>query len=267
MSDTPESTDPLLPLMPRGVAAFAQSSWLRLLIVQAIFGLLAGGCIAIFFESSCEPAITDFVHSLPEHLWLNKGGIPAPPDTASGHTGFLSLSLSPEEHDSDLTSDIVFLFGQRTVQIGSLFGWSTFRYPVVEDMDIGRAGMMPRWGAWRPPIDAIIIIGTSCLLIVIWHLYAFPAAFLLRFLAFFGDRRLAKSGAWKLSCACLLPGSFLLSIGILLYAAHWLDLLRFLIWMGVHLIVGWIYFFVTPFWLPPVKGITGENPFASPAED
>jgi hypothetical protein len=91
----------------------------------------------------------------------------------------------------------------------------------------------------------------------------------LRVYAFFKDRQLTVLGSWKLASAALLPGGLLTTAGIVLYGLGSIDLLQLLILWALHLMVGWVYLFVSPLRLPRASDAASgaRNPFggAKPA--
>ena len=84
--------------------------------------------------------------------------------------------------------------------------------------------------------------------------------------AFFKDRQLTVLGSWKLAAAALLPGALLTAAGIVLYGLGLIDLLQFLFLWALHLMVGWVYLFVSPLRLPRASDAAAapRDPFAKP---
>jgi hypothetical protein len=80
---------------------------------------------------------------------------------------------------------------------------------------------------------------------------------------FFANRDLSLPGSWRLAGAALMPGALLLSAAIVLYGWGALDLVRLAISAAVHLVMGWVYLFVSPLSLPRRQAAAAkENPFA-----
>jgi hypothetical protein len=97
---------------------------------------------------------------------------------------------------------------------------------------------------------------------VIWAclatVYALPAWLV----GFFADRDLTLRGSWRLAGAALMPGALFLSAAIGLYGWGALDLVRLAVAAAVHLVMGWIYLFVSPLCLPRHPAVTAvANPF------
>jgi hypothetical protein len=63
--------------------------------------------------------------------------------------------------------------------------------------------------------------------------------------------------------AALMPGALLLSGAIALYGWGALDIVRLSIAAALHLVMGWVYIFISPLRLPRQAVATAqENPFA-----
>ena len=63
-----------------------------------------------------------------------------------------------------------------------------------------------------------------------------------------------------------MPGALLLAAAILLYDFGGLDLVRLAFVVAAHLVLGWIYFFVSVLFLPrqAASAAGRRNPFAPP---
>ena len=86
----------------------------------------------------------------------------------------------------------------------------------------------------------------------------FLPAWLICFLA---DRDLNIRQSWRLAGAALMPGALLLTAAIAFYALGALDLIQMSFAVGAHLVLGWIYLFISPLFLPRVSPADKRNPF------
>jgi len=57
-----------------------------------------------------------------------------------------------------------------------------------------------------------------------------------------------------------MPGALFLTFAIVGYGLHWLDLIRLGGLAGLHFLIGWIYLYISPLFLPRIAAIT-PNPF------
>ena len=84
-------------------------------------------------------------------------------------------------------------------------------------------------------------------------------------LCFFANRDLNLRASWKLAGAALMPGALLLSCALLLYELGGFDLVQLCFAFGMHLIIGWIYLFVSPLFLNRAVPAEKKNPFVPKA--
>ena len=80
-------------------------------------------------------------------------------------------------------------------------------------------------------------------------------------LCFFANRDLNFRASWKLAGAALMPGALLLSFALVLYELGVFDLVQLCFAFGMHLVIGWIYLFVSPLFLNRAFSAEKQNPF------
>ena len=269
MSETkPEIENPMpvawQPLTPGGVAAFASGSTNRLRVMQVCFAALASLCVIWFLNRTCAPVILEAVQNLPDTAEISGGQLRGAQPTALAARRFLSLSVDFEQSGSfGRESTVQFEFSTNRFQVCSLLGCLGFSYPKDWNLDLGRPIIEPKFGAWKPYLLALAGLGAFLGLLLSWTvlacLYAAPA----KMIACFNDRSLTWSGSWRLAGAALMPGAMMLSIGILLFGAGTIDLVRFGLLFAAHFVVGWIYLVAAPFRLPlvPDQPLVKKNPF------
>lgn len=265
MSALAEPTFAWEPVTPRGVAAFARASFERLLAVQSVVALLAAAAFAWVCWDGFYPTINSAVAQLPATGEIRDGTLhvpdPSPQILAEG--SFLEINIDPK-HSGQIRSpaQFQFEFGGDSLCIFSLFGETEIPYPTGQRFHFNRTDLQPLWGAWAPDLLALATIGAFLGLMLSWALLAsiyFPTVWLV---CFFTNRDLNFRGCWRLAGAALMPGALLMSLSLLLYDFGDFDLVQLCFAFGMHLVIGWIYLFISPLFLsrqlPKPKG----NPFS-----
>jgi hypothetical protein len=77
----------------------------------------------------------------------------------------------------------------------------------------------------------------------------------------FSNRDLSFGASWKLAGAALMPGALLLSVALVLYDLGGFDIVQLCFAFGMHLVLGWIYLFVSPMFLNRALPAEKKNPF------
>ena len=254
------------PLTVRGVAAFASASWGRLLIVQFMVALLAAGTVVWLLHKAWFPQIGEAIRQLPPQGELRSGRLDwqgaTPARLAEGR--FLALVVDLD-HTGGARSPahVQVEFGRADYEIFSLLGYVSGPYPRDWVVAFNRTELVPWWGAWAPAILALVaglvVVGLMVSWVCLGMVYFLPAWLV----GFFANRDLSLPGSWRLAGAALMPGALLLSAVIVLYGWGALDLVRLAISAIVHLVMGWVYLFVSPLCLPRRQAAAAkENPFA-----
>lgn len=265
MSAPSASTFAWEPFTPRGVAAFAGAGFGRLLLVQFIVALLAAAVVAWFVDTDCFPAIETAIQKLPAKGEILAGRLDwfdgSPKLLADGR--FLALDVDLD-HSGQLrsTADAQIEFGRTTVRVFSLLGYLDWNYPRDYTIAFNRTELAPLWGAWKA--ELLMAVGAAaiiCLLLSWWllaTLYFLPAWLF----GFYTNRDLNFRQSWRLSGAALMPGALMMTAAMAFYGLGFLSLVSFGFIYGMHLIMGWIYLFLSLLFVPraptaPKRG----NPF------
>jgi hypothetical protein len=254
------------PLTLRGVAAFAQASFGRLLLVQLIVALVAAGTVLWFLHQNWFPAISEAIRALPTQGAIRSGRLdwsgPSPASLAEGR--FLALVVDLD-HAGQARSPahVQIEFGRTDVKAYSLFGHLQGGYPLSRTLAFNGTDLLPWWGAWSPVILAIIAGGVVAGLMVTWAglaaLYSLPVWLI----AFFANRDCSLAGSWRLAGAALIPGALLMCAAILLYGYGALDLVHLAAAGAVHLVIGWGYVLASPLCLSRhLPAQADDNPFS-----
>jgi hypothetical protein len=254
------------PLTMRGVAAFADASLRRLVLVQLIVALVAAGSVVWFLHQAWFPTIGEAIRQLPPQGVLRSGRLdwqgPTPSRLAEGR--FLALVVDLD-HSGEARSPapVQVEFGRSNCEVFSLFGCMQGAYPPGWAVAFNRTELGPWWGAWAPATLAIVAVLVVGGLMLSWAglatVYFLPAWLV----GFFANRTLSLCGSWRLAGAALMPGALLLSAATVLYGWGALDLVLLATAAAAHLVVGWIYLIVSPLCLPRCRAEEAkENPFA-----
>lgn len=248
-------------------ASFATARVWRLALAQAIVALLAGLTVAQTLRHVWLPVCEDAMRQLPEGGALRDGRLiwPTNSPVRLAENSFLTVDVDTDKTGSfSHLADLGIELGSHSLKFYSLFGFLELPYPSDANIVLTRASVEPWWGARKPFV--LIGVGAAIALGVFasWLALAVPYAIAVRVLTFYLDRAVTLWGAWKLAAAALLPAAFVMTAAIGLYALQRLPLAGLLLMMPLHLVVGWIYIFVTPAWLPKISEVraAGKNPFA-----
>ena len=266
---TPPAPFAWQPFTPRGVAAFAHATLGRLLLVEMIIAVLAAGAVVWLLSAAWFPAIRQAIHQLPEQGAIRNQELDSPvtfPQSLAENRPFILFVLDLErQRNASQTSDVLVEFHKTNFQICSIFGCLVFDYPRGPGVEFNRAKLTSLWDAWEPVLLSLAALAVVVVLFVSWTLLATLYCAIVRVLGFFKDRDLNWRSSWRLASASLMPGALLLIVGILAYGVGAADLLRLLLLLPIHFVVGWIYLAVSPLFVPRLPALPppGTNPFAS----
>ncbi len=261
-----ESTIAWEPITPRGVAAFARASYERLLAVQALLALATALIVVWVLANGFFPTVDAAVNQLPDSGQIIRGELDVPDASphllAEGH--FLAFIVDAK-HTGVIRSpaQFQFEFGGDSLLIISLLGYAEIDYPTDQSFYFNHTDMQPKWGAWRPVILGLVGVGAFIGLMVSWFLLATLYFLPVWLLSFFANRDLNFLESWRLAGAALMPGALLMSLSIWLYGLEVFDLVKLCFAFGMHLLIGWIYLLVSPFFLNRAVPAQKKNPFAT----
>jgi hypothetical protein len=254
------------PVTPRGVAAFAQARTGRLLVVQLAVAILAAAVVVWFVHANWFPVISEAIRHMPEQGQIRGERLewPGTSPTTLAENRFLALTVDlKHEGQARSPAHLQAEFGESSVKIFSLFGFFEQRYSRKWRIAFNRPELQPWWGAWTPELHALTAMGVVVALMLSWSILTIlygPVAWLIAFLA---DRELSFRGSLRMAGAALMPGALLFTVAIVSYGLAFVDLVGLLILAAAHLLTGWIYVVVSPWFLPicaeakPLK----DNPF------
>jgi len=256
------------PFTPRGVAAFAQATLRRLLLVQLIVALLVALAVVWFLSDAYFPVLSKVIVQLPADSEVRGGALNWSGDTPTllAENRFLAVSVDLKESAQIRSVAHVQLdLGRTHLFARSLFGYLPVDYPTGWRIAVNREELQPLWGAWRPAILAGAFIAVVAGLFVTWFGLATLFAGPVWLFSFYLNRELSLRGSWRLCGAALMPGALLLLLALSFYDLGAMDLVQLAFVFVAHLVLGWIYLGVSPLFLSRVSEAKplAKNPFAS----
>jgi hypothetical protein len=255
------------PFTPRGIAAFGETSWGRLFLVQAVVALFAATMVIWLVRLAWFPVLTQAAHRLPREGEIRGGKLRwnASQPQMLAENYFLAVSVDLDHAGGAISPAHVGLeMERRELRAYSILGYVRIPYPTGWRFAFNQPEVEPAWGAWRPAVLALVGALTVAALFVSWTalatVYFLPAWMA----AYFANRRLTIGGSWRLAGASLMPGAMFFSVCLVVYGFGGLDLIRLAFAAGLHLLIGWIYLGVALARLPHESTATAKtNPFAA----
>ncbi len=255
------------PFTPRGVAAFAAARVGRLWLVQL---LVAGVCATVvvwFVSADWLPVVRQAVGRLPPGACVRAGRLEwtAATPMRLAENRFLALVVDAKDAGTEgRVADLELVLHQTHLALGSLLGDVPVAYPSRGwSVSLDLATAAPWWGAWESPLLVMLWIGVVLGLMATWFVLATLYSPFVWAFGFFANRRLGWGAGWKLGGAALMPGAAVLVAGLVGYGALGLDLIRLGVLFLLHVITGWVYLLVSPYFLPVVQEAKSDpaNPF------
>jgi hypothetical protein len=256
------------PLTFGGIARFAYARAGRVWFVSFLVAAICAGVVIWFLARCVTPQITQAIENLPPVSQIRDGQL-IWPGTNVIHLAegpWLSISVEPLDQTSSSTSDFDLKLASRELRLRSLLGYSALPYPRGWVLELKKDDLLPRWGAWKPMVLAVVGVATVLGLLITWWLLALLYTPLVRFISYYADRDVTVRAVIKMNMAALLPAAIFMSAGILLYSMMELSLPALLVIGGLHFLVQLFYLLCVPFALPKVPEAPVLNPFKSAQE-
>ena len=260
------STRAWQPLTPRGVGAFARAPSGRLFLLELVVALLAAGVVGWFAQSAWCPVLTAAIARMPDQGAIRHGVMDwrgAAPQVLAENR-FLALSVDlPHAGEAHSPAHLQVELGMHDVQFSSLLGYERVAYWHRWTLPCNRVELTAWWGAWRPPLLALLIAGVVVMLFLSWNLMAWLYSLPALLVGFFANKDLSLVGSWRLCSAALMPGAVLMSAAIPLYRLGWFDLVGLSVALAAHFVLGWVYIVASVLRLErhPALSATESNPF------
>jgi hypothetical protein len=252
------------PLTPAGVANFAHATFARLILVQLAVALLTAGTVVWFVSTAYYPSITSAIDRLPSQGGVSAGVLTWTTNSpiTLAESRFLAIAVDLEGNGSARSpAHIQLEFGKRQALVLSLLGFWPVPYGPSWVFPLNRAELEPWWGAWAIPILGVIFLGTVVWLFAAWLCLATLYTPPVWLIGFFANRELSLTGSWRLAGAALMPGALFGALAILCYGLGVFDPLRLAVALAVHLVIGWAFICIAPFWVQPLADLPSGNPF------
>jgi hypothetical protein len=251
------------------VAAFARAPLWRLLLAQLVVALLAAAVMGWFLEEEWFPVVRAAIRQMPDEGEIRTQRLDwrgsSPVKLAGNH--FLGLGVDLD-HSGQLAreSQVQLEFGRRDLQITvtPLPGHFVVEYPAGWRIAFNRPELDSRWGAWEPELLAGAAAAMVAGLLLSWTVLATIYCVPVRLITLYENRDLKWGQSWRLSGAALMPGALFLTFGLLIYGVSSMAVAQLGVIWALHLVIGWIYLFISPFFLPrhPAAGAARGNPFS-----
>jgi hypothetical protein len=233
------------PLTFGGVAAFAGARLGRLLAAELVVAVTAAVVVVWFLHRAYCPVVLRAIQQMPETARVADGALQGVPGTLVAESGFLAIAATPQaSREIGQDADLQIQLRPNDLCAGSVFwpDWGLdFSYGRGTTLNLARSNLEPWWSAWQPVLLAGTGVAVVLFLLLSWAvlaaIYMAPA----KFMAWFTDRYLPWSGAWRLASAASLPGALVATGAIILYGWSVIDLVGLSFFGALHVIIGWIY--------------------------
>ena len=228
--------------------------------------MLAAASVVWQVNTAWSPVIQQAISQLPDEGRIENGQLQWTQATplVLAQNFFLVLSVDLDEPEIvNQATDVRCTFGKTRLFLGSLLGQVSIPYSTNRAWPFNRTELEPWWGAWKPIVQGGVGITVLVGLLLLWQILAWLYSPLVRIIGFWLNRDLNWRGSRKLAGAALMPGTLLLSAGIVAYGWQQLNLLGLLLALAVHWAIGWVYLVLSPFWLPRAGTMPqrADNPF------
>ncbi|MGA2751123.1 MAG: hypothetical protein ABSG59_20335 [Verrucomicrobiota bacterium] len=228
-----------------GVAAFANPRLGRLMLIELLVAVVFGTTLVWFVQRRYFPVIVQAIQRMPETARLEQGRLEGVPQTLICESKFLAIAVTPDAAlDIGQGADLQFQLRQTDFCVNSVYrpdwGWE-IEYGGGATLNLRRSILEPWWGAWQPVIVAGVGAGVALMLPMVWAVLATIYVAPVKILAWFADRSLSWTGAWRLASAALMPGALVLAADVALYGTQAIDLVGLSFFFIAHLVIGWVY--------------------------
>jgi len=254
------------PFTGRGVAAFAQATFGRLLLVQFLIAVLVACGVVWFVHTRWFSVTTVALDRLPAAGEIRFSALNWPVDSPQllAENRFLAIIVDlRHEGNARSPAHVQVEFGRSDLKLLSLFGSWQRLYPAQWRIAFNRPELKPWWDAWSPALLAGVAVLVITCLLVAWAALASIYFLVAWLIAFYTNRALSLWGSWKTSGAALLPGAVFMLGALVLYGFGLLDLVQLIAATAFHFVLGWIYLVCGALAAPPLRpNVTlTANPF------
>jgi hypothetical protein len=251
------------PITPEGIAAYAGEKRVFFTATIAVFAILCSFCISVMVNRCLIQPLNLAIGRLPAQGAISNGVLVwfTNEHTVLIETRSVSIHVNPsnEEPIAD-SADLQVVFCKDKLLLRSLFGWLTIPYPKSLNLPLNYNELWTVWGAYRTAIIPVVFFITSFFIPLVWItlgiIYKIPVALMSKVL----KRKVDSKGIFRISTMSQMLPAAIMCAGILLYSFYKIDITTLLIIFAIHIPLGWIYLFITPFYLPKIPE-EAYNPF------
>jgi len=252
------------PFTPRGIAAFAFATRLRLFLAQLATAGIVAIAVVWFLSAAWFPVVTEAIQKLPETGEIRGATLKysgsSPVRLAENQR--LAIVVDPERTgEAGHIADVEITFENTRLALCGTLGCSYVPYARGYQFALNRRELEPAWGAWRGPFLGLAAVATLLWLFLAWWAVALLYSPIVQIIAFYCDRKVTWRGAWRLSAAALLPGAWIMALALALYGYGAVDLPRFALLFAVHFAAGFIYVVNSALFLPKLSDKSEKNPY------
>ena len=230
------------PLTGRGIARFAQASWGRLFLVQALFAVATSATVLWCLHVAWIPELEKAITTLPDtNAGVRSGQLTWPSSEARllNSSRLLSLAVDPTSSaDLGQNGDLQLEFRGHDLRFRGILGQVTVPYPVRWDLPLDRSGATALWGAWRWPVLTLLGIGLWVTFGIVTLTLGLVLTVGIAIAVWAWGWSLTPGGAWRLGVAAFLPASLVFDAALVLYARYWMGLASLAGAVGLSLFAG-----------------------------
>lgn len=248
------------------MAAFAYATFTRLFTVQCIVALLTATILAWVFAARFLPVLHESARAAPVGAVIQNRALSSPGPPLQTLAANASLEILLDLRNSGArgggSAEITIVLRESNALVCGFLGCAILPYPAGYTLSLSSHQVAPWWAAWRKFITGAFIVSVVLLQWCAWCIVATLLAAPLRMIAFFSDLNVSIAGTWRLISASMLPGCFVVSLGLALYGYGTIDLLRLFLFFGLYLLCTFFFIVTSLVFLSRLARQKG-NPFSS----
>lgn len=237
------------PFTGGGIAAFANASTTRTILVQGIAAGLVGAVFVGGLSTAWFPVIERGIQALPSQAAIRSGTLHWPDWHARrlAENPALEWVVRPaptraQAHDPlGQSSDLRIELRRSAFRVQGPLGHVEQPYPSHWDVPLGRIPAMAAWQSWKPYLRLGVGVAAACLLVACWWLMAAAYSIPAWLVAHLFGKRPSLAQAWRLSSAALLMGAVVGAAGVAAYAHGLIRIPGLLASQAIHVPVPWLW--------------------------
>jgi hypothetical protein len=260
------------PFTGGGVAAFAEATWTRTVLYQAVFAVAVAVVVTWFVWGFWWPVLDRAAAALPDAARIERGRLVWPDDASvvladSPHLGIAVRPLTAELPGR--IADVQVEIFQQTVRLNGVAGHAGTDFPADLTMSLERRDAVATLGAWKWPSLAATALTAALSVWLSWCAVATLFAGPLWLMGLLARRDAAFGGCWRMIAAALLPGVVIAIAGVVAYATLTVRLPGLAVFVGASIAAGPIWaiwgLFCRPRRMTAGRSGSDKNPFQTEA--